>query len=34
MTGELKESELGFDGLKDDRILGKDKKKILKSLKS
>ena len=30
-SGELKVSELGFDGLKDDRILEKDKKKIIKS---
>ena len=30
-NGELKVSELGFDGLKDDKILMKDKKVILKS---
>ncbi|MCF8348667.1 MAG: restriction endonuclease subunit S, partial [Bacteroidales bacterium] len=29
--GELKMSELGFDGLKDDKITEKDKKKILQS---
>jgi type I restriction enzyme S subunit len=30
-AGELKVSELGFDGLKDDRILEKDKTEILQS---
>jgi type I restriction enzyme S subunit len=30
-SGELKVSELGFDGLKDDRIFKKDKKEIIKS---
>jgi len=30
-SGELKVSELGFDGLKDDRIIEKERKQILKS---